>query len=849
MRQRIVSTKLMMPSPRKNYIRRDRLVNKLNGMCDYKVILVQGAAGSGKTTLLSSFIKEKGLTSYKWITLEQNTSVFSFWYYFVEAVKDYLGTETETILTMMESIVHKDDVEKVVVILINQLLHTEEIIVVLDDFHHISEPFLLQTIQYFLKNASDNIHLIFITREKPDLYFGELHMSGQLLEIKESDLRFSDAEAVSFLEGTMNLDLHPSVIAEIVKQTEGWVGGLQLIALVLANDPRHSIPDIKALNKYIIEYLSKEILDSLPESEKDFLITSCVLSYFHARICNQVLRIDNAQAIIDRLLQKNLFLVEINDGEAYRYHHMFDEFLKLKFSQLDSARKQDIHFRAAKFYDEHGDLDESIKHYLAINNYQDAITVIGRIGQNPKGWSYLSQFPLDWISKNKELALQDFFYHFCIFEFNRCRQIIEMMDSQANHPSTRRLFHLAKGLLAQHHIQVDEQMLTELKKLNVGSVTKAIILLNIAAFLGVQDEYEKALELAEEAVAMEMSDDNPYLQFFAFSIKAQILDELGELKESEAIYQRTLGVIEGYPLLAPLAGISHIGLACVYLKTFQLEKAEQALACIPASMPNGYSFLEPAYYSYLLELKCLRGELQEARELLIEKSAELQKNHLFFPIILKILIFLHVDEGIIHCYPASRPDGQAIRIEDKLADAQRLLLDNQSEEALQGIEEIVNLTRERKMNGYLIQGLLLKAWILDKQGNRHQEILALLVEAIRQSARNRMISPFVFQKEWVRKYVAQLLDNSSQDLSLKEKSFVRELSGILEHIPDQNILTDRETEVLTVLASGATNKEIAQTLHISVATVKTHIINIYAKLGVDNRVEVVNKAKREGLIP
>lgn len=846
-----ISTKLKMPAPRKNYIRREALVKKLESVLEYKVSLIQGSAGSGKTTLLTSFIKENSHVSFKWITMDADTNVFSFWYYFLEATKGYLGKEKDNIFTLFESILHKEDIEKIVVILINQLSLAEDFAIVLDDFHHLNDEYLLETIQFFVKNSPDNVHLILLTRERPALYLGELIMSGQLLEIAEDDLKFSFDEGVRFLKDTLNKELDSQMLAKISDLAEGWVGGLQLIALALANNRDGLIKNIKVLNKYIVEYLSREILAALSLGEKDFLIKTSVLSYFNEYICNQVLEQENSQEIIDRLLEKNLFIIDINEGEAYRYHNIFDEFLKLKFSQLDPKLKEQIHCQAAVAYEKISDLDESVKHYFMIENYQEALGVIEKIGQNPKGWSYLSQIPLQLVAKNKELILQRFFYHYCNLELDKCQETLQFLGNQTN-DSFSSIFSFATALLEQRNIEVDLNFLAELNKMELGNITKAIILLNIAAFLALEDKYEKALELAGQVIATDRSSNNPYLRFFALTLISQIKEELGDLKESKEIYEQTFQFIAENPLLAPLAANNYIGVAGIYLKSFNLAMAEQSLEKASQAVKKIHTSLEMAYLINLIELKCLAGKIEDAKEIIKLNASALQKNSLFFPMVFRQLAFLKADSEILDSFInlcSGYREQKSFRVEEKLLYTQVLMLQNKAEEALELVDQVLEFTRRKKIKMHLIQGLLLKMSILDHLGGRNnRQILNLLREAIYYSCENNIISPYIFQKEVVNKHLAQLREERAKDMNLKEKSFLSELLGILHHEKTDSLLTEREVEVLSVIASGATNKEIAQTLCISIATVKTHIINIYSKLQVANRVEAVEKARKEGLL-
>lgn len=846
-----ISTKLMMPAPRKNYIRREVLIGKLENMSEYKVVLVQGSAGSGKTTLLTSFIKEKSLTSTKWITIDKDTNVFSFWHYFLESVKEHLGKEKDNVISLFNSILQKDDIEKIVVILINQLSLADDITLVLDDFHHIRDEYLLKTIQFFINNSPDNIHLVLLTRERPSLYLGELSMSGQLLEIGEDDLRFTFDEGVMFLRNTLNIELDSQLVNKINRLAEGWVGGLQLLTLAISNRASF-IGDIKVLNKYMVEYLSQEIFASLSDEEKNFLIHTSVLNYFSENICNQVLGQVNAREIIDRLLRRNLFIIEINDGEAYRYHNIFDEFLKMKFSQLDPSTREEIHYRAAIVYKNNGDFDESIKHYLIIERYQEALKVIEEIGQNPKGWVYLNQIPLEWIAKNKELTMQNYFYNYSNLEFDKCKQILQIMHSQAHDKLSLSMFNFARALLEQQYFEVDLNILSDLDIYDIGDVTKAIILLNISVFLAVQDNYQKALELIKQVLEIESSLNNPYLKFHTLTLKAQIKEELGELNESLAVYEQTFRVIEENPLLAPLAANNYVGIAGVSLKSCNFNLAEQSLLNKFEITYKGYYSLETVYYTNLIELKCLTGKIQEAKEIFEIHAPEMQKNSLLLPIIFKQLIFLGFEKEVLDTFitlSLRHKKHISSRVEDKLLYVRILILQQKMEEALELIDEVLEFLRQRKLKLYLIQGLLLKMLIVDYLGGKDSRgILNLLREAVYYSYENRIISPFIFERELVKKYIAELREERIKDLSLKEKSFVSELMIILHHDNTDSLLTEREAEVLSILASGATNKEIAQTLYISVATVKTHIINIYSKLQVANRVEAVEKAKKEGIL-
>ena len=67
--------------------------------------------------------------------------------------------------------------------------------------------------------------------------------------------------------------------------------------------------------------------------------------------------------------------------------------------------------------------------------------------------------------------------------------------------------------------------------------------------------------------------------------------------------------------------------------------------------------------------------------------------------------------------------------------------------------------------------------------------------------------------------------------------------------PGEEALTAREIEVISLVARGQTNKEIANALYLSEATIKTHLLHVFAKLGVDDRTEAVTVAAKRGILP
>lgn len=851
---KFISTKLKMPSPRKNYIIREELFKKLENIFNYKVTMISGMAGSGKTTLLTSFIKEKEFTNFRWVTLDDdNNNVFSFWYYFLEAVQGILGDQSKDIIDLFEKIVHKEDIENIVTILINQLQINEDIFIILDDFQYIKDEYLIKTIELFIKYSSEKIHLIILTREESKIYLGHLTISGSLLEISERELKLSSDEAMSFLKGTLNLNLESTLINKMEKISEGWIGGLQLIALASSNN-KNWIKDIKVLNKYVVEYLSNEILQSLKEEEKNFLIRTSILRYFNEEICNNLLDKNNCGEIIDVLLSKNLFLITIDeDKHLYRYHNIFGRFLRLQFSSLDENIRRDIHLKASEIYERIGDLDESIRHVLDIENYKQAIRIIEKMGQNPKGWEYLHRIPLEYIKHNRDITLQKIFYHFCNMEFEQGKHMLDVLKNQIEDEKVLRILQFSMLFIEDKYLDEDTISLQDIEELNLSNVTKSIVYLEMSVFLSMRSKYKEALELINKTIEIEKHIENPYIRFFMLTLKAQIKEELGDLNESEVIYKENFKLIEKHAFLYPLSANNYIAATGVYLKNLNLDKAEEFLNKGKFVMHKSYISLNRGYMHNLMELYILRGNRKEALELINELvELDTHENSMYVASILKYLLILdNMDNELlkkfIDMYKSN--NGKSIRLEDHLLYARILLSENRNEEALELIDTILYITRKDKIKVALIEGLFLKINILEKdfQYNK-REIINLLREAVYYSYENNIKFSYILVGDKVKSWINLLKSERKEDLSTPEINFLNEIMLILNKDCEEKILSNREIEVLDEIVTGASNKEIGERLNISISTVKTHIINIYSKLQVSNRVEAIEKARKKGII-
>ncbi|WP_187119720.1 LuxR C-terminal-related transcriptional regulator [Numidum massiliense] len=815
-----------------------------------------------------------GRNNWKWITLDkENNDPFSFWHYMLTVLYDELGAQGEHILSSFDAMVQQQELEKIVAILVNALEPTGHLTIVLDDFHHIDDPLLLYTLQFFLKYSSPNIHLVLVTREEPNVYLGDLTIAGQVMEIGEEELKLSPAEADAFLQHTLQIDVVGETAEKMKQLSEGWVGGLQLIALAMANKNRTPMREISGLNKHVGEYLSNEILSSVDRDERHFLIRTSILSYFDATVCNSLLQRTDAQRLLDRLTQKNLFLVTVDEKNSiYRYHYLFCEFLQLKFTELDTLEQQVLRERAARAYEKAGDLEESVRHFFACDNYTEALRLIGNMRHPVTAWTYLKQVPPAEILDNKEMMFQRLFYHYCHLELEQVQTLLHALNDKIDSDPAWRLFGFFRLLIDDRQTYGDYGRVSDLsffrdvEQMAFNDVTKALVYLTSATVLNFLNQYDETLALIDRAAQIERRLHNPYIRFFVLNLTAQVKETLGALTECTALYDAIFRLVEKYPFLVPLHGNSALGVVGVHLLRMELDEADRYLRQVATLLDSNYPSMAHAYLHNKVEYYLLRGEARAAKDSLNELATHpVYRERPYNASLLTFQFYVDdVDPNLVatfqHTFAGNR---QHATFAEKLTYSHVLFSQGERQQALMTVDEVLQKCRKGGIRLPLIEALLLKIAILETEGtaasaalaNRRTEkearrhILNLLQEAIHYSFADRILAPFVLTGgATLTPYLTQLKTERAPDLSTGEKRYIDEILTLFGQKSTPNLLSQREMEVMQVLATGASNREIGEQLYISLATVKSHVINIYSKLHVSNRVEAVEKARQMGII-
>ena len=380
MASRILETKLHAPPRRHGLVARRRLTDRLGSATASRLTLVSAPPGFGKTTLVADWLASRGPgTASAWLSLDATENdPASFWAYLVAALQVAVPDVGDAALRALQS--PQPDIGFALRALLNDLAAVpSDVALVLDDFHLIDAREVIEQLAFVVDRLPARVHLILTTRSDPALPLARLRVRGDLVEIRAADLRFTSEEAAAYLNGTMGLELTAADVAALEARTEGWIAALQLAALSLhgRDDAASFIASFAGDDRYVVDYLADEVLARQPEDDRAFLLQTSTLERMTGPLCDAVTGRSDSRAVLERLDRANLFLVALDDQRRwYRYHHLFAEVLRARLLEEDTASVPLLHRRASVWLEENGSRREAISHALAGEDFERAAGLI-----------------------------------------------------------------------------------------------------------------------------------------------------------------------------------------------------------------------------------------------------------------------------------------------------------------------------------------------------------------------------------------------------------------------------------------------------------------------------------------
>ncbi|MFG1815580.1 LuxR C-terminal-related transcriptional regulator [Kribbella sp. NPDC049174] len=376
----LVETKLFSPAPRPGLVPRPRLNNHLSR--PGRLLLISAPAGFGKTTLLTTWLTPTNPrttgSAVAWVSLDVgDQEADAFWTYVVTALDRAVPGVGAGALPLLAA--GQSSIEGVLVVVLNELsVLPGEVTLVLDDYHLADGPGIRAGMSFFVDRLPPQVRLVISTRADPGLPLARLRARGELIEVRAADLRFTLAEAATYLNDVTGLRLTTEDIASLEERTEGWVAALQLAALSLQGrgDATGFIAGFAGDDRFVVDYLVEEVLDRQPDPVRRFLLDTSILDRLTGPLCDAVTGEHDGKAMLERLDRANLFLVPLDDQRRwYRYHHLFGDVLR---SHLLDERGDvaDLHRRAGNWYGEAGEPVPAVRHALAAGDIDRAADLV-----------------------------------------------------------------------------------------------------------------------------------------------------------------------------------------------------------------------------------------------------------------------------------------------------------------------------------------------------------------------------------------------------------------------------------------------------------------------------------------
>ncbi len=891
-------TKFAPPQVRARLLQRPHLIERLNQGRSLPLTLLSASAGFGKTTLLATWASQSP-GQVAWLSLEeQDDDPTRFWVVVIAALRTRTASVGEAVLAQLEA-PQPPTLSTVLTVLINELAAlSSETTLILDDYHLIEEQTIHESLVFLLDHLPSTLHLLLSSRVDPPLALSRRRARGQMVEIRDGDLRLSEQEATSFLRQTMGLRLEEEDVGQLQSRTEGWIAGLQLAALSLRGhaDPSAFVRALSGSHRFIVDYVQEGILQRQPPAIQQFLLQTAVLTQMNAALCQAVTGEQASQEMLEALARANLFLVPLDDERQwYRFHPLFREALLARLQATQPEQVSLLHRRAARFYEAQGLLHEAIPHALTARDFAHAADLLERF-LVPQSWRNEYHLLRRWVARLPEEVL-------------RARPDLSFISVNAIVLTSRRGPHTLELverplLLAEHGFQSQGNQaglgaaLTARAVLMSfrGELAQAFALARQALTLLPEGERQwrgHALSLrgTEEAVAGQLTRAQQFLQQglalyetsgslpgkqFALVMLGDVCLSRGELHLAACYFRQAVaspgerqaltrlqltletGARETYyerPALYGLAALAYEWNDLAAAQQYLREALQEPLGWIPLLTPG--LLLQPR-----LLLACGAGK--QARELLEERVVKasrpevLRELHLCRAwLALSMGNLDQVEQWATMTRQGADPLALSRREEEVLLLARLRIAQGQPQEALDMLTHWRQEARAEERRHSALGILVLEALAYEASERRDlagETLQQALAQARSEGYQRLFLDEGPIMERLLKSLVPEIQEEAR---AVYVQTLLRSFARATAHPPRTpseeaalplSPLTPQERRVLHLLAEGATNQDIADRLVIQLSTAKKHVATILSKLGAENRTQAVVRAREASLL-
>jgi LuxR family maltose regulon positive regulatory protein len=864
----LLVTKLSPPLAPPNLVLRSRLLHKLNEglQPNRKLLLVSAPAGYGKTTLVTEWLRSLQIKS-TWLTLDAaDNDPVRFLAYIIAALQQVDGSIGITTQAMLRS-PQPLPPEVILTPLINEIASVpNRFILTLDDYHVVKALPIHQQLDFLLEHQSTQMTLVVITREDPPLPLARLRARGQMVEIRQDELRFSTQECSEFLQRIMGLNLRLDDMVALERRTEGWIAGLQLAALSMQGcvDLPGFIEAFSGSSHYILDYLITEVFERQPAEEQEFLLKTSILERLSGALCDAVTGRTGGRGLLERLEHANLFITPLDHSRTwYRYHHLFAELLRQHLQSAETISESELHRRASRWFAIEGFLPEAINHALVASDWEAASNLICALSETMLRRGELMTL-LGWFKSLPDAVVRAH-PHLC-----RLYGWVLILTGQLD--STGPYLDLAEQALQGEDAQLGQVLVAQAYLArargqypqSIALASQAMVLIHesdvlhrslVTFTLGLA--YFRNGNLAEaegallEACHVARLSDNDYARLTALGFLGGIQMMQGKLHRAVEYSRQALQEAKG----SPTAAQALVLLGAILYEWNDLgAAADHLIQGLKASQYVGNGMIQADAYRALARLKQVQGDKAAALDML--RDLRLLVDESDTPLLHGDAAACHVEIALAQGDIASAVhwaeqltagiDPGALGPMYGLTKARLLLGQGQPAIAAEVLANIYNRVSRTGFRSGMIQVRVLQALAASIPA----DALLFLEDALQRARPEGFVRTFVDHGKPMKALLERLRAQGGE-----LKPYILTLLSAFDDMSPVTVpqlliepLSDREIETLRLLDAGLSNQEIAARLVIGVGTVKSHVHNIIEKLGVSNRMQAVAKAREMGLV-